>query len=447
MTEKDLLVTPIVILLVFMGAYLIRPYVTNSLTRKYYFPALLVKITGALAVGFIYQFYYGGGDTFGYHTHGSQWIWKAIMDSPLEGLKLLFMGGKVHFPETYQYSSQIWYFRDGASFSVIRVAAFFDILTGGTYAGTAVLFATFAFSGGWMWYKAVAERYPTLSKWLAIAILFVPTVVFWGSGILKDSITLALLGWVIYALDRIIYDRVRLVLLIIVILSFWGIYMIKIYILLCLIPALLFWIFFKHISRINSIVLRGMIGPLIVVLNIIMAYYILQTVSGGSKRYSLDKIAETAKITAYDIRYGWGARDGIGSGYSLGELDGTFSSMIRLAPSAINVSLFRPYLFEAGNPLMMMTSLEALGLLIFTLVVIYKVKLRVFRLFFKPDIFMSLLFSISFAFAVGISTYNFGTLSRYKIPLVPFYLVGLILMMYYSNKERKLDVLESTEKD
>ncbi|MDH5604541.1 MAG: hypothetical protein OEY51_11400, partial [Cyclobacteriaceae bacterium] len=288
---------------------------------------------------------------------------------------------------------------------------------------------------------------PTLSKWLAIAILFVPTVVFWGSGILKDSITLALLGWVIYALDRIIYDRVRLVLLIIVILSFWGIYMIKIYILLCLIPALLFWIFFKHISRIKSIVLRGMIGPLIVVLNIIMAYYILQTVSGGSKRYSLDKIAETAKITAYDIRYGWGARDGIGSGYSLGELDGTFSSMIRLAPSAINVSLFRPYLFEAGNPLMMMTSLEALGLLIFTLVVIYKVKLRVFRLFFKPDIFMSLLFSISFAFAVGISTYNFGTLSRYKIPLVPFYLVGLILMMYYSNKERKLDVLESTEKD
>ena len=430
-----------------MGAYVIRPYITNSLTRKFYFPALLVKITGALAVGFIYQFYYGGGDTFGYHTHGSQWIWKAIMDSPLEGLKLLFMGGKVHFPETYQYSSQIWYFRDSASFSVIRVAAFFDIFTGGTYAGTAVLFATFAFSGGWMWYKAVAERYPTLSKWLAIAILFVPTVVFWGSGILKDSITLALLGWVIYALDRIIYDRVRLVLLIIVILSFWGIYMIKIYILLCLIPALLFWIFFKHISRINSIVLRGMIGPLIVVLNIIMAYYILQTVSGGSKRYSLDKIAETAKITAYDIRYGWGARDGIGSGYSLGELDGTFSSMIRLAPSAINVSLFRPYLFEAGNPLMMMTSLEALGLLIFTLVVIYKVKLRVFRLFFKPDIFMSLLFSISFAFAVGISTYNFGTLSRYKIPLVPFYLVGLILMMYYSNKEKKLDVLESTEKD
>ena len=29
------------------------------------------------------------------------------------------------------------------------------------------------------------------------------------------------------------------------------------------------------------------------------------------------------------------------------------------------------------------------------------------------------------AFAVGVSTFNFGTLSRYKIPMEPFYLLGI----------------------
>jgi hypothetical protein len=38
-----------------------------------------------------------------------------------------------------------------------------------------------------------------------------------------------------------------------------------------------------------------------------------------------------------------------------------------------------------------------------------------------------------FAFAVGISSYNFGALSRYKIPCLPFYALGLVLV-YYKNR-------------
>ena len=78
----------------------------------------------------------------------------------------------------------------------------------------------------------------------------------------------------------------------------------------------------------------------------------------------------TAKITAYDIGYYTG-RDA-GSGYSLGELDGTFGSMIRLSPQAINVSLFRPYLWEVKNPLMLLSALESFLLLSLCLYIIVK---------------------------------------------------------------------------
>jgi hypothetical protein len=49
-----------------------------------------------------------------------------------------------------------------------------------------------------------------------------------------------------------------------------------------------------------------------------------------------------------------------------------------------------------------------------------------------PTIQFCFVFSLIFAFAVGISSYNFGALSRYKIPCLPFYAIALILI-YYKN--------------
>ena len=62
-----------------------------------------------------------------------------------------------------------------------------------------------------------------------------------------------------------------------------------------------------------------------------------------------------------------------------------------------------------------------------------------------PDVLFALIFSISFAFAVGVSTFNFGTLVRYKIPLLPFFAVALILILNHAKSERKLAELDSTE--
>ena len=64
---------------------------------------------------------------------------------------------------------------------------------------------------------------------------------------------------------------------------------------------------------------------------------------------------------------------------------------------------------------------------------------------FSSSVVTADFFSISFAFAVGVSTFNFGTLVRYKIPLLPFFLVALVLIRHHSKSARKLDELETTE--
>jgi hypothetical protein len=184
---RDLIVTPILIILVYGVAYVVRPFVTDGVNQRYFFSALTVRIIGALAVGLIYQFYYGGGDTFNYHTHGSRHVWEAFMDSFEKGIQLLIRD-ESNLTGTYEYGRRILFFDDPSSYMVVRLASVFDILSFSTYAGTAVLFAVFSFIGAWAFFLIFYRQYPHLHRNIAIAVFFIPSVFFWGSGLLKDSI-------------------------------------------------------------------------------------------------------------------------------------------------------------------------------------------------------------------------------------------------------------------
>ncbi len=443
MEARDLIVTPILLFVTAAMAYRIRPRVTDPTTRAYFLPALSVKILGALAVGFIYQFYYNGGDTFNYHTHGSRHIWNAFIDSPDKGIRLLLSDGN-SYRDIYRYASRIVFFTDPQSYAVVKTAAILDLFTFSSYSGTAILFAVLSFIGMWMFFLTFYEQYPHLHRWIAIAAFFIPSVFFWGSGLLKDTITLGCLGVATYQVYRIfIRKRFGISHLLLLAISLYGLYGIKIYILLTFLPAAIVWVFLANLDFIHSPVLKIMLAPFMLVCAIALGYLAMVKAGEDNAKYSLENVAMTAKITAYDIGFYTG-RDA-GSGYSLGELDGTFGSMVGLAPQAINVSLFRPYLWEVRNPLMLLSALESFFLLFLSIYIIVKKNAGLFKAMNNPNILFSLIFSIAFAFAVGVSTFNFGTLVRYKIPLLPFFLVALILILNYSKRERKLAELDRTE--
>src|SRR6185369_3451326 len=145
----------------------------------------------------------------------------------------------------------------------------------------------------------------------------------------------------------------------------------------------------------KSIALKILMAPFIVAIFLFTAYYSVTKVGEGDSKYSINKLAETAKVTAYDIRYQTGAD--AGSGYELGELDGSFSSMLRLAPQAINVTLFRPYLWEIKNPLMLLSAIEVLIFLVLTLYVLLKRRTQMMKSILDPTIIFCFVFSICFA--------------------------------------------------
>jgi hypothetical protein len=438
---RDLVVTPFVIIIVYVLAFMVRPLVTDDLTRIYFFPALTVKIIGAIALGFIYQFYYSGGDTFSYQLHGSREIWGAFFKEPGLGMRLFFAEGKYQ-PGFYGYTDSVHYFYDPSAYIIVRIATILDFFTFSTYSGTAVLFAVLGFSGGWMLFITFYKRQPELHRWLAISTLFIPSVVFWGSGILKDTVTLAFLGIATYCFHILFIERkIKIGTILLFLLSLYLIFAIKKYILVSFMAAVMVWLFFSYFLRIQTVMLRIIILPFVFVACIYMAYVAVDKVVEDDPKYSLDKLAETARTTAYDIRY-WSGKDA-GSGYTLGELDGTLDGMLKLAPEAINVSLFRPYLWEVRNPLMLLSAIESLSLLLLTLYVLFSVRAKIFTYLQTPEVAFCLVFSMIFAFGVGISTYNFGTLARYKIPLLPFYALALGFVYNYWKRDKAADALDS----
>ena len=434
---KDFIVTPILLVLVYSIAYLIRGNVSDQNIKKYFIPGLTLKIIGAIALGLIYQYYYNGGDTFSYFDNGSKYIWEAFWDSPGKALQLILANGENN-PNTFEYASEIIYYYDQPSYFVVRIAGIFDILTFHTYSATAVLFALLSFSGIWAMFLVFYRMFPKMHLQLAIALFFIPSVFFWGSGLLKDSITLGALGWATYAFVQIFLFRKKFVSSIVLLLiSFFCMYEVKIYILLCFVPALMIWYYMVNMSKIKNLVLKVMILPFTIIFLLTGGYYSIKIIGQENRRYNLERLSYTAESTARWLSY-VSEREG-GSGYTLGDFDYSLSGIIRKTPSAIWVTLFRPYMWEVKNLAMFFSALESLILLIFTVFALVNIIIqrKIMTLFTHPVVVFCLVFSIIFAFAIGISTYNFGTLVRYKIPMMPFYIIGLCLILFQSSRKRR----------
>ena len=427
MEIKDIFLTILYLPFIYLAAILYRRKQTNHITRKYFLPALGIKIIGAISLGLIYQFYYGGGDTFNYFRDTVP-IWDAFLENPLIALKIIFSNDLTD-PETFAYTQRIYFIVDDHSFPVVQFAGFLSLFTFHTYTLVAIFFALFCFSGMWALYKALFDLYPKLHRQFAIAVFFIPSVFFWGSGLMKDTITLGALGWLFHSIYFAIIKRKKIIInLLILFFSIVIIEKIKVYILLSFLPPVFLWIFLQYRAKIKSALLRFISMPLILALAIPASYLAVTKITEENKKYKFENIAFSTRESAEWLLYVSNSQNG--SSYSLGEFDGSIGNMLSKFPKAVFVTLYQPFLWQTRNPVMLLSAIEAFVFLLMTLRIIWEIKfLRLIKLIQKhPIVIFCLLFTLIFSFGVGVASYNFGTLVRYKIPMMPFFLSALFII-------------------
>ena len=441
LTTLDFVLLPFYLAIIYIIAYKARnrKYSYRHPWRKYYIPALTIKILGALFIGLVYGFYYKGGDTY-YYFNQAQVLNSAYNESFEKWLNLIFHIPSANDGSYYEYISQMEWYHDPASYTIVSITAFISVFTLNTYLPTAILFAFISFSGVWALFRTFASLYPHLTRPVAIAILFIPSVVVWGSGIFKDTICLFGLGWLTYGTFRFLVQKdFSFGNIAISVLSFILIARVKLYIILCFVPALLMWILFNYSQGIKNKPQKLLIKFISLLIVIAGFLFFMQRFANELGKYSLEKVAQTSTVTRGWIYYSSGDE---GSAYDLGTFDATITGMLSKFPLAVNVTLFRPYIWEVKKLIVTLSSLEAILFIIITLKVLFAIGfVKTWKtISTDPTIQFCLIFSIIFAFAVGISSYNFGSLSRYKIPCLPFYALAIILI-YYKNKPVKKKLL------
>jgi len=442
MSLLDLILSPVFLLLIYLSSrYQVNKHINDKPYYKYYIPGLLIKLFGGFCVCLIYTFYYKGGDTINFYQSDLAMI-NLLNKSPRTFISI--MGGDFSSENYLMFDNDTGYplyWFDHHTFFVVRITALICLFGLKSYLATTLLLTWFCFSGIWRLFSLFCKLFPSLQRQLAIAIFYVPSVAFWGSGLLKDTITLSAICWFTYCFYKCFIKRESFLWnFTYLIISTYLILSIKAYILYSLLPGAFLWITFSSLGNIENKIIRGFVAPFLLLGGSLSVFLLLQQLSTDMGKFNINSILERAVITQQDLvkdYYG-------GTTFDIGKFEPNIPSMLAKAPIALISGFFRPFLWESNNPVMVFSAIENTVIIAFTIMTILKLKIFNFITLLKKDpiLIYSFSFAFCFAFSVGLSTPNFGSLVRYRIPAIPFFLCSLILLRYFYDQKIKNQVMK-----
>ncbi|MBA3663525.1 MAG: hypothetical protein H0W61_04865 [Bacteroidetes bacterium] len=441
----DILLPPLYLMVIFMIAF---KYTINKLKKdavyRFFLPGLIVKIFGAIALGLVYFFYYGGGDTINYHYTATTFV-NLLYSNPGDFLYVYFdQPLKSEFYLMNSDFSFTYWVNDPYAFFVAKCFVPVLIICGKSYMASAIVIASICYLAVWRLYMIFVREFPSLEKQFSWCILYTPSVVFWGGGIMKDSLTFSATCLYVYGFYWFFTQKkFKIGYLSALLLGAYLLISIKPYILFALLPGSTLWFITLRINRIKNGLVKLLFAPTLIVLGVIVGLFIIQNLGESLGQYSMEKVISKASGAQQDLKQSYYG----GNTFDIGNYEPTVAGMLSVSHKAIFATLFRPTLLDARNIVMIFSALENTFILGFCLYLLFK--LKVFKFFglltSHPLLMFSFVFSLFFAFSVGASISNFGTLVRLKIPCIPFFLSSLVILNYILNMTKKYKVKELSE--
>lgn len=436
-TLLDYFLLPFYLLLIYKIAFYYRDkyYPDGHQYRPYFIPALTAKIAGAILIGLIYCYYYKGGDTFNYFYH-CEIINSTFLESPATWFRLITHNASETNLIDMQAISEMYWYNDAATYTTSCIGAFIGMFCFTKYLIINIIIASITFIGMWLMFITFTMQYKHLTKYIAVAVLFMPGTIIWGSGLFKDSFCMFSIGCLVYSMYILFEKRsFKISLIILSLISIALIILIKAYIIIVLLPALVLKIILVYKGKTSGNPSKKVAFYIILSLIAFISIFSLKKISGYLSTFTTENVLATVIIQKdYLLRV---SLEQDGAAYDLGDFDPSWSGIAKKTVPAINVTLFRPYPWETRSIIQLFSSLESTAILLLTLYMLFKRNIfKTIKYIYKdPNLIMCLFFSLIFAFFVGISSYNFGTLSRYKIPSTPFYMLFLMILIFKDKVE------------
>lgn len=416
-----------------IGAHIIRARNKDNPLFTYYLPHFYWKIFFSTAFGVTYLLYYGGGDTTAY-WEGATALNRLFYHSPQAYFTELFSShdaSSSYAPSYFSVASvgrpPMWIYRDPNSWFVSKVASVFSFFTFGSYLSLNLLFGLISSWISWRFFQFAKQVTEIKTRNVALATLFIPSVGFWCGSLMKDTIVYcaSLIGTMGFVYISQWKSNKKVVSVLLIICAAYFLLHTRSFVFLALLVGFLAVFIFKKYSGERKIL--NVLGRFVLVICSLglLAWYFSNAQQLGD--LSPDELLKKAEITQKDFQ-----TNAIYTGkrYDIGNIDFTVIGLLKSAPAAIATTLFKPFIWEASNPLMLLNGLE--NLLFFVLFIQFVLQFRQRKklpLTSSNLLVFSLVFVLLMAFFIGITSGLYGVLVRMKTGMLVF-----LLLIFFSKK-------------
>lgn len=381
----------------------------------------VLKVICGCLLGLIYTYYYtdrSTADTFKFFDD-SKILFDALKEKPYDFFRMLtgYHSGDADLLSYYEKMST-WLNSDilfNDNKTIVRVNTIFHFFSLGFYFVHVVFINIITFSGLFALYKLMMQRRTHQPLLMLMIVFFLPGMMFWGSGLLKDGLLIAALGILLYSFNELMQNASGKILFVFI-MAFLMMLFVKLYFLLAIIPGLIAWLWNVKSKKINL--------WLKFISTYAIAFFIAFNIHVLIPKYKIVDILFYKQRNFYELATNTNAKSVI----DIPLIDASPWSIILHSPQAIANVLFRPLPWEAES---FFITLAAFENIIILLVIMYCIMQWRKQKFVMDEFYLLLLFVTIIMFAlIGMITPVLGALVRYKVPLLPFFL------FLFSGKEK-----------
>ncbi len=411
--------------------------------RKIFLNAFLAKTVFTILYCMIIKFVYTSGDSLLYYRF-------AVKVNNLEGNSIINTLKFFENPDITQImdgSMSDNYLKSARTVFMIKLTAIINLFTFKSFLVTSWFYSLFAFAGVWFLYRS-------LNKWLGshfdifltLLLFYFPTFSIWTSGILKDTLIAGSLAFYLYGFINIMLGSPsRFKNILFIVLSLILMMQVKSYVAYSLLACIIFYFMAVILGKINNTLIKAtVLASFFTFISGFVVFFSAQLMQSFNQfiieNLLQDAIRQYERLDSVTIK-----RQLDNSRYSLGidifNVQLTPITVLKLIPNAIITTLYRPFLWEVNKVLQLFSALENLFGFILSMWFILKTGFfRFFKILFSQPFFVYLVaFVLIFAFFIGLSSGNFGTLSRYRTPCIATYYI-LLYMVYYRGQQYKVGI-------
>lgn len=380
--------------------------------RPFYWPALIMKLAGGIGLGLLYKYHYTVGDTFSFFEDATT-LSKIFWKDPLSYVNFLVSSDESEAILNLLGNKQ------PRSLFLVKIVSAVNIVTWNNYWLTSVYFSLVSFGSAFYLFKRMTTIFSGSKLAAAIAFLFFPSIVFWSSGIIKESLALAglfmLSGIYISLLTNAKPLWWEWLLAFLSVFLVWNLkyYWIAVFIPIVATTFLVHTITKKTQLKVNLKILIWMASFLIICFGVTLVhpnFYLESFLNVLVENYNdFVRISPAENVVHY-------------------QLEPTWWSVLLNSPYALLTGFFRPFIWEARNVLQVLVAIENLFILILALTSLTNL-LEIGKSKYRVLIFSTSVYIVILCLFLALSTPNLGTLARYKIGFQPF----LIFMLLVDN--------------